>query len=97
MLLLLVVAGCSSSCSSDGSAGTDGGTTFTLTINNFDSWCTVTEEGAAFSLSRSFAPGTVVHLNAAPASGLFVWGYWTGTDAGADAGAHDTSQSTTVT
>jgi hypothetical protein len=76
-------------------AGTDGGGGgFTLLINNYLSWCDITEDGAAFSPTKTFSPGTVVNLHAAPLSG-FVWGYWSGTDA--DTGSHDTNMAATAT
>ena len=68
-------------------------TMYTLMINNYSGWCTVTENGASYSPSKSFPAGTVVNLTAAPESGTFVWGYWSGTDAG----SHDTNMTTTVT
>lgn len=68
---------------------------FTLTIDNFLAWCSISENGAAgYSPSAVFNQGTVVTLNAAPVTG-FIWGHWTGTDG--DAGAGDTNQATTVT
>jgi hypothetical protein len=80
----------------DAPAGTTdgGGAAFTLKITNYRNWCSITEEGAPFQTSMTFAAQTVVHLSAAPL-GSFVWGYWTGTDA--DTGAHDTSMTATVT
>lgn len=74
--------------------GGSAGATFTLTITNYLDWCGITENGAAFSTSKSFASGSVVQLQGSPLTG-FVWGYWTGTDA--DTGAHDVSMAATVT
>jgi hypothetical protein len=65
----------------------------TLTLNNFDFWCTVTADGAAAPATKMYAKGTVVHLNGGPVGDSFVWGYWSGTDGG----NHDTSMMTTVT
>jgi hypothetical protein len=68
--------------------------TFTLSITNYIDWCTITEEGVAFSATKAFPAGTVVHLHGdTKDAGLFVWGYWTGTDPG----GHDTMMTTTVT
>lgn len=60
---------------------TDGGS-FTLNINNYLSWCTITENGSAFSAMKSFPAGSMVALNATPESSSFVWGYWLDIDAG---------------
>jgi hypothetical protein len=72
---------------------------YTLTVQNYLDWCDVTENGTTYAASvppaTSFAPGTVVNLNAAP-SAIFVWGYWTGTD-GDTSAAHDMNMTTTVT
>ena len=72
---------------------------FTLAIDNFASWCSVSVDGgvasSASSISNSFPEGKVVSLHAGPISDIFVWGYWTGTDA--DFGANDTNQTTEVT
>jgi hypothetical protein len=70
---------------------------FTLTLNNYLAWCSITEDGTALSppmttQSMSFPAGTVVDLTAAPLTG-FVWGYWTGTDSASP----DTNMSATVT
>jgi hypothetical protein len=69
--------------------------TFTLAIENYASWCTITEDGVAFSASKSFPSGHAVALHAAPIGGFF-WGFWTGTD-GDKTGAHDTAMTTMVT
>lgn len=55
---------------------------FTLTINNYLAWCSINEDGVAYSASKSFSEGTLVLLQGTPANPLVVWGYWTGTDAG---------------
>ena len=55
---------------------------FTLTINNYLAWCSLTEDGVAYSASKLFSEGAVVALHGDPVSATFVWGYWTGTDAG---------------
>jgi hypothetical protein len=88
----------------DGAADTvspaDGAGTFTLKIENYLSWCSVTEQGTDESstalVTMTFPAGTVVDLNAMALSSTFVWGYWVGT-AGDTTSAHDTSMSTTVT
>ena len=77
----------------DAPAGPDAGAMVTLTLNNFDFWCAVTEEGSAAQATTQYPMGKVVHLTGAPVSATFVWGYWSGTDGG----ANDTKQSTTVT
>jgi hypothetical protein len=70
---------------------------FTLTIDNYINWCSISVDGgqpsSANPISKSFPQGTVVMLQAAPVLDIFVWGYWTDTDAG----ALDTNQSTQVT
>jgi hypothetical protein len=80
--------------------GADGPATFTLTLENYLSWCSVTEagtsEGTTATVTMSFPAGTVVDLNAMAASNVFVWDYWVGTD-GDTTATHDTSMSTTVT
>ncbi len=73
----------------------DAGATFTLTINDYLNWCGITENGSAYSATKSFPNGTVVNLNGTALSG-FVWGYWTGTD-GDKSAAHDKNQMTTAT
>lgn len=69
---------------------------FTLTIDNFLSWCSISVGGdvpsIAATISKTFSQGSVVTLQGAPTTG-FVWGYWTGTDAG----GNDTNQTTQVT
>jgi hypothetical protein len=59
--------------------------TFTLTIDNYIAWCSITVDGgppsAAISISKSFPDGTLVSLQAVPVSDIFVWGYWADTDA----------------
>jgi hypothetical protein len=110
MLSLSVAAGCGSSSPTPGSgtggspgtggtSGTGGQGLYTLTVQNYLDWCDVTENGTVYPASAppvmSFAPGTVVDVNAVAATG-FVWGYWTGTD-GDTTSAHDTSMTTAVT
>ena len=72
----------------------DSGGGFTLLINNYLTWCAITEDGAMYSRTKDFPPGTVVNLNASP-NATFTWGYWSGTDA--DTGSHDTNMAATVT
>ena len=109
ILALSLAAGCSSSTGTGGSGGSpgtggqdgaaDGPVLYTLTVQNYLDWCDVTENGTVYPVSAppvmSFAPGTVVNVNAVAATG-FVWGYWTGTD-GDTTSAHDTSMTTAVT
>jgi hypothetical protein len=76
------------------------GSGFTLSVDNFDGWCTVTVNAVAqvpLVETYTFDAGTVVSLDAT-ANVNFVWAYWTGTD-GADAGngGHDPSMETAVT
>ena len=70
---------------------------YTLTVNNYLAWCTVSENSGAPSgavtITNSFADYMTVALHGNPASPTFVWGYWDGTDAG----THDTSQDSAVT
>jgi len=88
----------------DGAADTlstaDGANTFTLTMENYLSWCTVTEQGtnesSTASVTMTFPAGTVVNLTAAALNSTFVWGYWVGT-AGDTTSTHDTNMTTTVT
>jgi hypothetical protein len=72
-----------------------------LTVNNVLSWCSVSEDGGspstAATISTSYPHGTVVALYAQPASVIYVWGYWAGTDAAIINGSNDTSQNTAVT
>ena len=82
-----------------GTAGIGGPVKYTLTVQNYLNWCDVTENGTKYAASvppaMSFAPGTVVNLNAIP-NFIFVWGYWTGTD-GDTSATHDMNMTTTVT
>ena len=89
-LVSTLAIACGSSTTNTDAPG--GGSNVTLTINNFDDWCTITEQGAASTATKSFASGTVVSLMATPNSG-FVWGYWTGTDVA----GNNTSMSAMVT
>jgi hypothetical protein len=108
--VLTLAAGCSSSSTNpDGSGGggaggqtgnNDGAGTFTLKMNNYLSWCLVTEqgtdEGITDPVTLSFPAGMVVNLHAMAESTSFMWGYWFGTD-GDTTAAHDTNMTTTVT
>jgi hypothetical protein len=82
-------------------AGPDAKPGFTLHLVNDVNWCDVTVNGTKFVMSappdKIYDPGTVVNLFAAPTSGTFEWGYWTGTDAQRDGGLKDTDQTATVT
>lgn len=74
----------------------------TLTVEDPLNWCTIQEDtGAPFSTTKSFVveQGTVVDLNGGPASAVFVWGYWTGTDRAmsGDGATKDTNNVATVT
>jgi hypothetical protein len=99
LLSLSLNVGCASNNSPAQDGGGDGPLLYTLTVQNYLDWCDITENGSAYPAAvppaMSFAPGTVVHLGAAPNS-IFVWGYWTGTD-GDTGAAPDTSMTTTVT
>ncbi|HEY1811076.1 MAG TPA: hypothetical protein VGG74_01900 [Kofleriaceae bacterium] len=93
---IVLASACGNSSSPSPDAASGSGSDVTLTINNYLAWCTVTEQSAAFSMTKTFPKGTVVSLDAMPASSAFVWGYWTGTD-GDTTGTHDTNMMTTVT
>jgi hypothetical protein len=82
--------------SAPGTPDAAGGQTFTLTINNYLAWCSITEEGAPYMMTMSFPEGTVVDLHGAPLA-AFVWGYWTGTDGDVGSPTFDRDQDTTVT
>ncbi len=81
-------------CSSGGTSATG----YVLNVNNFDSWCTVSVDGAPLNASASytFDAGTVVDLDATANAG-FVWAYWLNTDGAAANGGKDPEMSTTVT
>jgi hypothetical protein len=79
----------------------DGAVTYTLIMENYLSWCTVTEqgtdEGGTASVTMTFPAGTVVNLKGDTVSAAsFFWAYWFGTD-GDTTSAHDTNMTTTVT
>jgi hypothetical protein len=79
--------------------GDGGGSTATLTLENYLSWCSVTENGTAPSMNPqtyTVPIGTVINLTGDKASTTFVWGYWVGTD-GDTTASHDKSMTTTVT
>lgn len=84
----------------DGPSAPDAPQMATLSINNYLNWCQVKVGGVTYD-KVSVPPlqvtkGTVVELHGAPETkdpGVFVWGYWTGTDPG----GMDASQDTTVT
>lgn len=116
-LLILAAGCSSSSTNPDGSGGTggtgatggtggqgangDGAVTYTLIMQNYFNWCTVTEqgtdEGTVTPVTMTFPAGTVVNLHADTASaGTFFWAYWVGTD-GDTTAAHDTEMTTKVT
>src|SRR5262249_33079901 len=67
---------------------------YTLTIQDFDSWCAISENGSPYLASKKFPAGTVVQLHGEP-NLYYVWGYWTGTDAAGS--GKDTSQNAEVT
>jgi ABC-type Fe3+-hydroxamate transport system substrate-binding protein len=104
ILLFLVGVGCGSSNSAPNSTSTSTTTSTsgepTLKLESYLSWCSVSVNGGAASTDATqtltVASGTMVPLSATPASSVFVWGYWVGTDG--DTGAsHDTAQAATVT
>src|SRR3954468_18427538 len=71
---------------------------FTLTVNDYLNWCSVTVNGgppsSSLSTQYTFNEDVVVALTAKPLAG-FQWGYWMGTDADNGAGDPGTcSQST---
>jgi hypothetical protein len=98
-VLVVLLAACTSSSSTsktpDAGSGSGSGA-ITLTIENYLSWCSVTENGGPLAATMTFPQGTVVNLAAMPASSFFIWGYWVGTD-GDTGSAHDTSMTTAVT
>lgn len=72
---------------------------FTLSIDNYLAWCSVSVDGGVATPNpppAQFVPGTVVSLFGQPVSATFIWGYWRFTDA-APGGGHDISQNATVT
>jgi hypothetical protein len=75
-----------------------GGAMFTLKLENYLSWCTVSVNSGTSSTSGlqtlSFAPNAVVNLAGDKLTG-FEWGYWVGT-VGDTTAAHDTAMNTTV-
>ncbi|HEY2396377.1 MAG TPA: NHL repeat-containing protein [Rudaea sp.] len=67
---------------------------FALTVTNNSPACSVTENSFSYSGTMPFAQGSVVALHGDTANnGVYVWGYWTGTDAG----GVDTNKDATVT
>jgi len=106
LLVALLAVGCKNSTpptdSAPGATDSAPGATdaapqmFTLSIDNYLSWCSITEEGATYSTSMMFPEGTVVDLHGMAVNASFVWGYWTGTD-GDVSPAHDVNMDTTVT
>jgi len=79
LFALLVLAVSSTSAFAVDEIFRDGFAIFTLTIDNYLAWCTVSENGAAYSASADFHDGTVVQLRATPNVG-FAWGYFFGAD-----------------
>lgn len=98
--LLVLICHCGSSSytpppNPDGGAGA-----LTLTVNNFDTWCTLTVNGASQAsalVAYDVDAGAVVAVKAV-ANASFTFDYWLGTD-GANAGnsGKDPNASTTVT
>ena len=76
------------------------GSTATLTLEDYLSWCSVSVNGGAASRAASqtltFPMNSVVSLRADKANSTFVFGYWVGT-AGDTGPSHDTAMATTVT
>jgi hypothetical protein len=71
---------------------------YVLTIDDYLAWCSVSVDGGVPTTTPPpafFHDGSVIPLQAQPASVQFVWGYWTGTDG--DHGTNDPSATTTVT
>jgi len=103
-MVLLVGCGSSTSAPNYNSTSTSTNTStaggVTLKLENYLSWCSVSVNGAAASTDATqtlnVPQGTVVPLSANPASNVFVWGYWVGTDG--DTGAsRDTGQEAAAT
>jgi hypothetical protein len=98
--LLVLVCHCGSSSSYTPPNPDGGGGALTLTVNNFDTWCTLTVGGASQTsslVSYNVDAGAVVGVDAV-ANATFTFHYWLGTD-GANAGnsGKDPNASTTVT
>lgn len=78
----------------------DGGSGFTLTINDYFNWCSVTVNGGAPSTAATqtfqFAPDASVSLHADTANaGSFYWGYWQ--SANLTDGGKDTNMNVSIT
>ena len=99
--LLLVVCHCGSSTYGGTPLNDAGpGSGITLTVDNFDVWCTLTVNGVAQSAAQvqyPFDAGTVVPLDAVANTG-FTFAYWLGTDgANSGNGGEDPHAATAVT
>jgi hypothetical protein len=70
---------------------------YTLTVNNYLAWCSVSENSgppsSASTITNSFPDYSTVAIRGDPVSATFVWGYWDGTDSG----NNDTNQDSAVT
>jgi hypothetical protein len=84
----------------DASNTVDAGIMYTLTINNYLSWCSVkidTDPARTnATITKMFDAGTVVQLTGDKASNSFKWGFWTNT-AGDTTVNRDQQMMTTVT
>jgi hypothetical protein len=106
MAALVLLVGCGSSystpyfTSTPTSTSTSTSTEPTLKLEDYLTWCSVSVNGGAASTAAtqtlSVPQGTMVPLAATPASSVFVWGYWVGTD-GDTSASHDTVQAAMVT
>jgi hypothetical protein len=80
-------------------ASNDVGNTYTLTINDYLSWCNVTVNGGSPTSSPTpmqFAPNTQVSLHGDTANAsLFYWGYWQAP--GLTDGGKDTNMDVSIT
>ena len=77
-----------------GSGADAGQAVFLLNILNYNTGCSITEEGGTYRTLAAFFAGSVVSLDAAALPG-YAWGYWTWTDG--DTGSGDMNMAATVT
>jgi len=72
---------------------------YTLAINNYLAWCTVSVNGgapnSAAQISVALPDSSVAVLHGDAVSATFIWGYWTGTEG--DLGGGDHNHDATVT
>jgi hypothetical protein len=110
LFVVLLVAACGNSGNSptadaaahadSAASGPDAHPGFTLTVSNLQDWCNISEDGGTTFVHdpapTKYDVGTVVHLQAQPESGTFIFGYWEGILLD-DGGSRDTSDTATVT